>query len=302
MPAGAGARLHRHHLQSAYKLGACRFCVALRSVVVQPPPPPSGPRKTVVLRVGAPQQRGHWADVATGILGVLLLVGAIALGQILPDRTYLNPQFRFSAFEQTAEADEGSLTFYFEDAGENVHEFKYNIPVDNVTSIRMSLGFEDDVSYSLPDRFLIDLYDPAGNFYGHAEMQNKDPSGGSGPTEHAMFYLASQEALFPIAPPLQEQIVTGLTHTELPEQVLARLAPEYHVPTKGEWTVRVVLVAAGDCPAPGQATYPQQPLDCRVARPDNPNAQVAEDGVDPGNIFRIASFVYSYYIPQVEEL
>lgn len=226
----------------------------------------------------------------------------MALGQILPDRTYLNPQFRFSALELSAEADEGSLTFYFEEAGTKVHEFKYNIPVDNVTSIGMSFGFEDDVSYSLPDRFVIELLDPDGNFYGQAEMQNKDPVGGATPTDHGTFFLATQEGRFPIAAPLQEQIVTGLTHTELPEQVLARLAPQFHVPTAGEWTVRVTLIAAGDCPQPGQGTYPQQPLDCRVARPDNPNAQVAGDGVDPGNIFRIASFVYSYYVPQVEEL
>lgn len=234
---------------------------------------------------------------------MLLLVAAIALGQILPDRTYLNPQFRLSGLELSAEAEEGSLTFYFEEDGTRIHDFKYNIPVDNVTSIRMGFGFVDDVSYSLPDSFRIDVYDPAGNFFGHAEMQNRDPSGGAQPTDPATFYLASQEGLFPIAPPMQEQIVTGLTHTELPEQVLARLAPQYHVKTSGEWTVRVELVAAGDCPDPGAGSYSLQPIDCRVARPNSGNnAQVAEDGQDPGNIFRIASFVYSYYIPQVEEL
>lgn len=275
--------------------------MALRSVVVQPPPTPPGPRRTVVLRAGGPASRGHWLDLVIGILGVLLIVAAVALGQLLPDRTYLNPQFRFSGADVTVEGSTDAPSFYFEEAGVKAHDFVFLIPEDNVKSVSLSFGFVDDISFSLPDRFVVELFAPNGTFMGRSDLQNDDPRGGANATAPPEFSVASKSAVFPTAPGIQEQIVTGLTHTELPEQVLARLAPSVHVANAGEWVVRVTLIAAQDCPGPGQG-YPTQAIDCRVQRPDSPESDVAPDGVDPGNVFRITQFVYTYYLPQIEEL
>lgn len=254
------------------------------------------------MRAGGPAPRGHWLDIAVGILGALMLVAAVALAQLLPDKTYLNPQFRFSGVDVTA-PELPSQRAFFEDAGVRVYEFEYEVTEDNVKSIAVDVGFVDDVSYSLPDRFLIDLVAPNGTTAGwHAELQNPDPRPGVNASDNPSFEQASMHLVFNTAPAFPEQIVTGLTHTELPEQVLARLAPDVHIETKGIWKLRVELVAAQDCPDPGAGAYPQQFLDCRVERPGTGEGTVSQTGDDPGNEFIVTSFVYTYYVPDVQEL
>lgn len=277
--------------------------MALRSVVVEAPASPPAPRKTVVVRAGGPAPKGRVLDVVIGVLGVLLLVAAVALAQVLPDKTYLHPQFRLT-LEPTLVEYPGSADHVLTETGEQTWDFPYEIAEDNIMSISLLLGFTDDVSFSLPDRFDIDLIAPNGTPMGHVELENPPPRPGTGPADGGTFQNAELNAQFPTAPPFSEQIVTGLSPTETPEQVLARLAPDYHVDTKGTWIVRVTLVAAGDCPSPEQQTYTTQTRDCRfgppAGTPGEPSA--TPDGADPGNLFLVASFKYTYFTPTIREL
>lgn len=278
--------------------------MALRSVVVEAPASPPAPRKTVVVRTGAPAPKGRVLDIVIGVLGALLLIAAIALAQVLPDKTYLNPQFRLTLDPVIMEYPGSAFTpDPLSETGEKTWDFAYPVDQDNIMSVSLILGFTDDASFSLPDRFDIDLIAPNGTQMGHVEMENPPPHGGD-PTAPPTFSNAELNAQFPTAPAYSEQIVTGLSPTETPEQVLARLAPQYHVKTNGTWIVRVTLVAAGDCPAPEEQSYTTQSRDCRFGPPSgvegNPTA--SPDGADPGNDFLVASFKYTYFTPAIKEL
>jgi hypothetical protein len=276
--------------------------VALRSVVVEAPASPPAPRRTVVVRAGGPAPKGRVLDIVMGVLGALLLIVAVALAQVLPDKTYINPQFRLT-FEPIDVEGPGSFDHDLFETGEQSWDFPYEVTEDNVGSVSLILGFEDDVSFSLPDRFDIDLIAPNGTQMGHVELENPAPKGGASPADPATFTNAELNAQFSTAPAFQEQIVTGLTPTETPEQVLARLAPDYHVDSKGTWIVRVTLVAAGDCPAPGEETYVTQSRDCRFGPPTGAgDPSESPDGADPGNNFLVASFKYTYFTPTIKEL
>lgn len=274
--------------------------MALRSVVVEGPADPPVPRRTVVLRAGAPAPKGRLLDVIVGVLGALLLVAAVVLTALLPDHTYLNPQFRLSFLEVNAEGP-GSVSGAFTEGPGNVQEFTFEVAEDNVKSVTLEMGFRDDVSYSLSDRFDIDLVAPNGTVVGHVEMQNPEPKAGRNATDPPQTFLAESRSTFATAPAVSEQIVTGLTHTETKEQVLARLEPQYRVATKGTWTVRVELVAAQDCPAPGQG-FQSQAAACRGIPPAGDGAGTSQDGSDNGNDFLLSNFTYTYYITTVEEL
>lgn len=274
--------------------------MALRSVVVDTPAAPPPPRRTLVIRAGAPAPKGHFVDVLLGVVGAILLIGAIVLAGVLPDKTYLNPQFRVSFPAGGAEFG-GSLETDYISEGAAPFEFKVPVPVDNVTSIQMVVGFSDDIYYSGPDRFQVDLFDPSGAPRGRLEVENPAPTPGDGPTAAPQTDNAEATATFPIAPVPSEQIVTGLRHTEVAEQVQARVAPDHHVRTAGEWTVRVTLVAAADCPDPGQG-FDTQALVCRTGPPGGSSDGTSDDGSDPGNTLLLSAFTYSFYTILVEEL
>ena len=277
--------------------------MALRSVVVEAPASPPAPRKTVVVRTGAPAPKGRILDIVIGVIGVLLLVGAVALAEILPDKTYLNPQFRLTLEPTILEWDRGSVDGDLFETGPQSIDFPFELAEDNIISVSLILGFTDDASFSLPDRFDIDLIAPNGTQMGHVELENAPPRAGSGPADPPSFSTAELNAQFPTAPAYSEQIVTGLSPTETPEQVLARLEPDYHVNTNGTWIVRVTLVAAGDCPSPGEG-YTTQDRDCRLGPPSGVEGDptASPDGVDPGNNFLVSSFKYTYFTPAIKEL
>ncbi len=276
--------------------------MALRSVIVEAPASPPASRRTVVVRAGGPAPKGRVLDVIVGVVGAILLIAAIALAQVLPDKTYLNPQFRLALEEFNGEFPSQETPSPLLEAGPDSFEFAFVIDVDNVKSISLDLGFEDDVSYSLPDRFDIDLIAPNQTLAGHAELQNPDPEGGASATDPPTFERAKLTVQFTIGPQFSEQIVTGLTPTETPEQVLARLAPDYHVANNGTWIVRVTLVAAGDCPGPGEG-YAAQALHCRFGPPSGGgDPSPTPDGADPGNDFLLAGFRYTYFVPAIQEL
>lgn len=283
--------------------------MALRSVVVDNPASPPAPRRTVVLRPGGPVPRGHLLDVILGVLGALLLVGAVVLAGILPDKTYLNPQFRLSFVEGNAEGPGSKVGEFTEASPGNAQEFTYDIPDDNVKTITLDLGFRDDIVYSLPDRFDVDLIAPNGTVMGHLELENPAPKAGRNATDPPQTFAAEGHATFTTGPSPSEQIVTGLTHTETQEQVHARLEPQFRVATAGTWTVRVELVAAQDCPTgPNDGSFQGQAAYCRgipagVPPPTSGGGEgTSNDGTDPGNPFILANLTYTFYTVTVEEL
>jgi len=281
--------------------------VALRSVVVEAPPSPPAPRRTVVLRAGAPAPKGRWVDVLVGVLGALLLLAAVALAVVLPDKTYLNPQFRVAFVEGGGEFD-GSQDHYFADAGETEYDFDVEVGQDNVKAITLDYGFADDAPYSLPDAFELWLYAPNGTLMGHVDsIANPPPRNGHNTTDPPITDIAHGPSTFLTAPAPSEQIVTGLTHTETEEQVQARLAPQHFVATKGTWKVHVKLIAAGDCPQPGaEGSFQSQAAVCRTGFPTPTGlgdfAGGVNQGDDPGNLFRLSAFSWTFYQVSVQEL
>lgn len=269
--------------------------MALRSVVLAPPPGAGAPRRTVVLRPGAPKDKGRLADKLAAIFGVLLLVVAIALVAILPDKEYASPQFRVTFPATTDDFTYATQKFAFtEDEAGRIHEFTYELP-DNVASINIRAEFKDNETYSEPDRFRLEVFDPDGNPVGtRYDAINQPPT--PNPDDQTQYVADSYSETFniPTAQQPTEEIVVGLTHTENKEQVLARIDPQTRALTAGAWTVRVTLVQANDCPDPAQAPSPVQLARCR--------AQSPPEGVDPGNEFALAQFIYTFYTPCVEQL
>ena len=282
--------------------------MALRTVVLDASAAPPPPRRTVVLRAGGPAPKGRVVDIIVGVIGVLLLVVAVALADFLPDKTYVNPQFRLSFVE--AGAERGSESFDFVEGSAQVHEFTYDLPEGNIYSITLaSAGFLDDVGLSNPDTFRIELFDPDGNQVGaNEDITNPRPRPRSDNPAGYTYSPIYTDVTFAAAPLPTEQIVGGLSHTETEEQALARLEPQFRVDNGGTWTVRVTLISAGDCPDQDDPEPdPQQVLACRTGDPnEDPNVPdgsgPSEDGTDAGNTFGIGGLRYSYYIPDVLEV
>ena len=272
--------------------------MALRSVVLAPPPGAGGPRRTVVVRPGGPKEKGRKADLLAALVGFVLLVVTAALVVVLPVKEYATPQFRVTFVDAPIET--GTQKFDFQEGTANVHEFTYALP-DNVASVHILAEFTDNVTASLPDQFRVELFDPAGNPVSvkfdlvNPEPLMPDPADPTGQTpDQAIPRLAKGDWVVATGVHPQEQIVPGLTHDEVREQVLARLTPQFHLSTAGNWTVRVTLVNAGDCPTPSpDSTDFQRIAICRGE---------SADGSDDSNPFSLANFIYTTYTPCVEAL
>lgn len=274
--------------------------MALRSVVLAPPPGAGAPRRTVVLRAGAPKDKGRKRDLAACLFGALLLLLAIVLVAVLPEKEYATPQFRLT-FPDTLDDftfPTQKFDFVVNDEALRVHEFKYQLP-DNVASINLRAEFTDDLRYSDPDHFRIEVFDPFGNPVGtrydainRPPIPRGDPSNPFNYTDPEVNSFSQTYNLVTGAHPT-EQIVSGLTHLESREQVLARVVPQNRLATAGEWTVRVTMIQAGGCPQPGPTTDIFQFTLCR-------NEQ--SDGEDTGNPFSLAGFIYTFYTPCIEAL
>jgi hypothetical protein len=254
----------------------------------------------VVLRPGAPKDKGRMADVLACLFGALLLLVAIVLVAVLPDKEYAAPQFRLTFPDTLDDFTYPTQEFSFAENNEalRVHEFTYELP-DNVASINLRAEFTDDLPHSDPDQFRLEVFDPSGNPVGpRYEAINQPPlrkGDPNDPTNYTRFEFDSFSTTFnlPTGEHPTEQIISGLTHTETKEQVLARLVPQYRFPSGGVWTVRVTLIQANDCPAPSGDTDVFQFANCRNESPD---------GSDLGNDFALAAFIYTFYTPCIESL
>lgn len=287
--------------------------MALRSVVLNPSSGPSAPRRAVILRAGSPTPKGDDIDVIIGIVGVLTLLSCVALAQVLPDKTYINPQFRLSFLDGGGEGNGTQSAAFTEGTAESM-DFQFYVPefvvgagatqrrIQNIFSVTVTVFVEDDITYSLPDRFSFVLLDPAGNVVGDPSNVVETPR----PRPDGASFSASPIQVifnFPILEHPQEQIITGKSPSENAVQALARIEPEYRVSNAGVWTVRATLEAAGNCPEPQDPEFNAlQAFHCRVDDPNNPDDTPSSDGRDLGNVFSVQNFVWSYYVPVVEEL
>lgn len=279
--------------------------MALRSVVVEGPPSPPAPRRTVVLRAGGPAPKGRWIDAVIGILGALLLLSAIVLAAILPDKTYVNPQFRLTFLDQEGEGD-GTTVSPMLTPDAPAFDFPLEMP-DNVKTITLEMSFSDDIVYSLPDIFKVELVAPNGTVVGTIPAFQNDPPKGRNATETPQTYSASTITTFSGWADHQEAIVGGLTHTETVEQVQARLEPQYRAATAGTWIARVTLTSAQGCPQDPNTGFDGQYFYCRFGHPSDdgypqsPGSAGAE-GTDPGNVVVLNNYRYTSYLVTVEEL
>lgn len=271
--------------------------MALRSVVLAPPPGAGAPRRTVVLRPGGPKEKGRLADLLAALFGALLLIAAVVLVALLPDKEYATRQFRVT-FPDTLD----DFTFptqrgtFAETEELHIQEFTYDLP-DNVASINIRAEFTDNETASQPDQFRIEVFDPDGNPVGtRYDAINGPPTPDTATPGSFVGDSFSQTFNLATAEHPTEQIVPGLTHTEDKHQVLARIVPQYRAETNGTWLVRVTLVQAGDCPDPTA-----NPTGIDVFRVSNCRSQ-NPDGADPGNEFSLAGFIYTFYTPCIEEL
>lgn len=283
--------------------------MALRSVVVEAPPSPPPSRRTVVLRAGAPAPRGRLVDLVVGVLGALLLLIAVVLVVVLPDKTYVDPQFRLSFVEGSGEG-KGTQESPQLAPGAS-YEFAVDVPQDNVKTVTLKVGFNDDVWYSLPDIVKVELFAPNGTLVGTIDpLQNPPPKGPVNATDSPTRYAAYTDQTFHGWADHQEQIIDGLSHSETPEQAQARLEkdPAYFVPNHGTWKVRVTLTAAQGCPDPTTESWRNQALYCRTGHPNDEGypqqneGKAQQDGSDPGNAVKLFNFEWTYYIVSVEEL
>jgi hypothetical protein len=269
--------------------------VALRSVVLAPPPGTGPPRRTVVLRPGAPKDKGRMADALAALFGALLLILAVVLVALLPDKEYATTQFRITYPDTLDDFTFATQRFNFTENDEDlrVHDFTYELP-DNVASVNIRAEFTDEQVYTDPDQFRIELFDPSGNPMGtRYDAINKPPTPDTANPGEFVADSYSQTFNIATAEHPAEEIVNGLTHTETREQVLARIVPQHVADTAGTWTVRVTLVQANDCPAPGTGIDIFQFSRCYAD---------TGDGTDPGNDFALAGFIYTFYTPCIEEL
>ncbi|HJQ93287.1 MAG TPA: hypothetical protein VJ874_03255 [Candidatus Thermoplasmatota archaeon] len=267
--------------------------MALRSVVLAPPPGAGAPRRTVVLRPGAPKDRGRLADILAALFGALLLLVALVLVAVLPDKEYASPQFRVTFVDTQLDLPTQRFAFTEEETG-RIHEFTYELP-NNVASVNIRAEFTDNETYSEPDRFRLEVFDPSGNPVGaRYDAINQPPTVSETDQTDLVADSYSETFNLPTAEHPMEEIVVGLTHTETVEQVLARVDPQHRALTAGTWTVRVTLIQANDCPEPASQPSPFQLARC--------HAQSPPDGVDPGNEFALAGFIYTFYTPCVEQL
>lgn len=276
--------------------------MALRSVVLQPAASPAAPRRTVVLRAGGPAPKGKVIDLVALGVGILLLLACVALAQILPDKTYLNPQFRLLFDDQNQEVGGGSQDLL---EGAAAFDFKIEIPRDNVNAVTVKVYFLDDLSFSNPDRFTLELIDPAGNLVGD-QVAFESPRPRQDGTSMVVDDPEYDPVTFTVVEHPSEKIVAGLAHTETPEQALAREEPKTRVATAGTWTVRVRLLTAGDCPSPADAEFNGlQAFYCSFGDPnslDPTGVQSRAGGEDPGNAFTVESISYSWFTPRIEQL
>ena len=275
---------------------------AARSTGPSSPSAPTGGRTVVVVRPGPPPRKGKPWDLAVGVLGLLLLVASVVLANTMWVAEELPPQYKVSFVPQEGILDRQE--FQFESSGSNfvAHEFLFNITEDNVMEIKVNVYFTDDLAASDPDRFVVELVSPDGQAYPDFHELINDPAvpNATNPSEPYQPIQASATYSFGFVPKPQDTVVeTDFNATE--ESVAADQERLNHFNTKGTWKVRAKFTP-GNCPTPTVATAntdtAQRAAVCLQANSGRGN----QAQFDPGNLFTVGSFAYSYFTVTAERL
>lgn len=256
--------------------------MARQPIVLQPPQE----RHVVVLREG--KAKRSWGNIISTILGVLLLITAIALVSILPEDDTPLPQYEVQ-FEEARASITGTTLSLTE--GQTL---AFDAPFDgeSLFGLTVTLAFQDDLAPSLPDEFQVSLSHPNGSVVlGPKQLINAQPSPGPGPMPS---FVAAEELRvlsFSLAPRPSTEILSAEFHGEAFESIQER-AKNLQGQGPGIWTISIKLESAGDCP---QA----QSLDLTRT-----TACVAEapDGLDDTNDIQIVAVEFLEYITSVTPL
>lgn len=266
--------------------------MARKSVVVEPPKPR---RQSVVARPPTQRRDQRASDVVFGILGLLLLVGAIALIPYLTQDPPPKPQFQVD-FEEH-ELDLPTQTADFTE--DETKEFTYEADFQNITAVQLRVGFTDDVPSSEPDRFRVELVDPNGDLAIDGLVITNEPGeliSGSTPPQYRGVHMDQPLAATPVDRPAP-QVITADRVDATADDIAAQVAEEFSVGGRGTWTVRVSLIEVGGCPDSPDFD-PENPEE---AEPQRFIACQEGGGEDTGNDFSVSQFKFIYYEGTVSE-
>lgn len=263
--------------------------MARRAVVVEPGP--DKPRQPVVLREGPPvRDRRRITDIIVGVLGVLVLVAAVLLVNLLPQDEPLPDQYEV---RYTANIDEDPTvqTLDIQEGGSGSAQF----PFDGRFLYRIEVQVEwlDDVVESDPDSFEIRLIDPSGAVVrGPVNATNPHPATDGSPA--APTYVgrpASRLVSFDLAPRPSTEIVVAQDGEDA-VAVQARVEARAATNGTGTWVLEATLVDAGDCPDPSGLDL-NRALSCFAT---------TGGGEDTGNPFQVVRVAFISYTPAVSLL
>ncbi len=273
-------------------------------------------RQVVLLREGPPKRRGAVVDAVTGVLGVLLLIGAGVLGEVLPEEDIIPVQYTVSfptnntdAFFVGPESGQPVKSLLFNQNNPFTHgetkQIPFTIEHDNVVSLTVQIFIPgDDVPSSRPDVFGFEVFRPDGTPAGlpytvsTVEPQERLPSDPAtlpefDPDASTWFSpdVTHAQAFRQDAAPSSEKL-SGENGEDIGEAAAIRFAFEnYTRPSAGTWIIEVTLRQTGDCPGPGtDAAANRREADCQKITQDAGNR-----GQDETNQITLKSIRYDYY-------
>ncbi len=270
-------------------------------------PAPGSPRPTVVLRVGPSKRRGRIADISTGVVGLVLLVAAVLMLDILPVEDLPPNEFRVTFIPVTT-----NMTLQVHRLTEDAqnYDFIFNITEDDVYQIDLRLSFHDDIAASGPDQFRYEVYRNDGESADQPESLTNAPGRLQNGTNNNFEAITANAAhSITLTPKPQDAIVAaipGATEQAVERELLAK----NHLLTKGTWKVHVTLVVAGDCERPtASPTAPTVPsadeiarfADCLQEARAAGNSE-ADSDQDFGNDFTVGVFSYTRFVVHAEKL
>lgn len=272
-----------------------------------------------MLRQGPPAHRKAVVDGIFGVLGVALLVFAGVLGQALPEKEvvpvqYL-PEFPLNStqarirYVDPAGEEHASASLIFNGRQGNPpvpmeqqpHDIRILVERDNVISFKVRVVIPgDDLPSSLPDNFKFQLFDPEGTpLADHWRVLSKEPVPGdpdpaNGTFEMYISPLVSHSELKRFRAQPEREFIGSNRSDFSPEEALLVASERYTLPTQGtEWSLRMTLTLAGDCPSSTDPAMAQRRAHCL--------SQAGQDGTDAGNPITISEVFYDYYLIEIPE-
>lgn len=246
-------------------------------------------------------------NIATGLLGLALLVASVLLLNVLPHKDVPPNEFRVSFLSM--ETNLTAVTHNFTESSNN-YDFQFNVTDDDVYEVEVQASFTDNIAASAPDRFTFEIYRQDGESADSKTVAVVNPVAAAinNATDAYKPMPATATHVATLTPKPQDAIVSAIQGATA-QDVERALEQRNHLITKGTWKVHVTLIAAGDC---GEGSPPRPPLPpsqddaqrfatCqREAQGVNgPDAQKA--GLDFGNEFTVGVFSYTRFVVHAEK-